>query len=61
MNKVYLRYAAILAFFIALVFTGLGGLSNMLGKDFIFTEQHAWNDGLFMILVAIFLLMLSIV
>ncbi len=56
-----LRYAAILAFIIALVLTGIGGWSNMLGKALVITEQHAWNDGLFMMMVAIFLLLLSLV
>lgn len=61
MFKAQLRYLAILAFFVALILTGIGGWSNMLGRAFVITEQHAWNDGLFMIGVAIFLLLLSIV
>ncbi len=56
-----LRYAAIVAFVVALVLTGIGGWSNMLGKALVITEQHAWNDGLFMMMVAIFLLLLSVV
>ncbi len=56
-----LRYASIAAFILALVFTGIGGWSNMIGKALVITEQHAWNDGLFLIMVAIFLLLLSIV
>lgn len=59
MFKAQLRYLAILAFFVALILTGIGGWSNMLGRALIITEQHAWNDGLFMIGVAIFLLLLS--
>jgi hypothetical protein len=61
MFKKPLRYAAILAFVIALILTGIGGWSNMLGKALVITEQHAWNDGLFMMMVAIFLLLLSLV
>lgn len=61
MYKRNLRYAAILAFVLALLFTGIGGWSNMLGKALVLTEQHAWNDGLFMMMVAIFLLLLSLV
>lgn len=61
MYKRNLRYAAILAFVLALLFTGIGGWSNMLGKALVITEQHAWNDGLFMMMVAIFLLLLSLV
>jgi hypothetical protein len=56
-----LRYAAIAAFLLALVLTGIGGWSNMIGKALVITEQHAWNDGLFMMMVAIFLLLLSLV
>ena len=33
--------------------TGLGGLQDMLGVDWIVTKQHGWNDGVFLILVAI--------
>ena len=60
MFKKPLRYAAIVAFVLALVLTGIGGWSNMLGKALVITEQHAWNDGLFMMMVAIFLLLLSV-
>jgi hypothetical protein len=59
MFKKELRYAALVAFFAAIVFTGIGGWSNMLGRAFVITEQHAWNDGLFLMMVAIFLLLLS--
>lgn len=59
MWKTHLRYAALIAFLAALILTGIGGWSNMLGRALVITEQHAWNDGLFMILVAIFLLLLS--
>jgi hypothetical protein len=56
-----LRYAAIVAFVLALLFTGIGGWSNMIGKALVITEEHAWNDGIFMMMVAIFLLLLSFV
>ena len=59
MFKKELRYAALVAFLLAFVFTGIGGWSNMLGRAFVITEQHAWNDGLFLMMVAIFLLLLS--
>ena len=61
MYKTQLRYAAIMAFVLALILTGIGGWSNMLGQALVITEQHAWNDGLFMMMVAIFLLLLSVV
>ena len=56
-----LRYVSIAAFLLALILTGIGGWSNMIGRALVITEQHLWNDGLFMIMVAIFLLLLSIV
>ena len=59
MIKTYLRYFALLIFSVAVISTGLGGWANMTGKPIVITEQHAWNDGLFMILVAIFLLLFS--
>lgn len=59
MYKQQLRYAALVAFVIALISTGIGGWSNMTGTSFRITEQHAWNDGLFMMLVAIFLVLVS--
>ena len=59
MYKTQLRYAAILAFVLALILTGIGGWSNMLGRALVITEQHAWNDGLLMMMAAIFLLLLS--
>ena len=56
-----LRYAAVIAFLMSLVLTGIGGVSNMLGRAIVFTEQHAWNDGLFLMMAAIFLLLFSMV
>jgi len=54
-----LRYASLVAFALALILTSIGGWSNMIGRALVITEQHAWNDGLFMMMVAIFLLLLS--
>ena len=39
---------------LALVATGLGGALDMIEHGSI-TKEHAWNDGVFMILLAIFL------
>jgi hypothetical protein len=39
---------------VALVATGIGGALDMIENGGI-TKEHAWNDGLFMILLAIFL------
>lgn len=59
MWKSQLQFLAIISFVAALILTALGGWSNMLGRPFILTERHAWNDGLFLMLVAIFFLVLS--
>lgn len=37
----------------AFVATGLGGLQDMLGVRWAVTKEHGWNDGIFLILVAI--------
>jgi hypothetical protein len=50
---------AILSMILALVGTALGGYLDMFGKPVVITKQHAWNDGIFMILLAIFFLILS--
>jgi hypothetical protein len=54
-----LTLLSVLAFAIALALTALGGWSDMLGRPFIVSKQHAWNDGMFMMLIAIFLLVLA--
>jgi hypothetical protein len=50
---------AILSFVLALVLTGIGGLSDMLHRPLYFSKQHAWNDGIVMMLIAIFFLLLA--
>lgn len=59
MFKDQLQFAAILAFGMALVLTAFGGLADMTRQPFFFSKQHAWNDGIFLMLVAIFLLGLA--
>jgi hypothetical protein len=48
---------------LALLMQGLGGWLNMTGQDsamFQITSQHAWNDGLFVLGLAILLAILYI-
>jgi hypothetical protein len=48
---------------LALVMQGLGGWLNMTGQDSTFlhiTSQHAWNDGLFVLGLAILLAILYV-
>lgn len=59
MYKRELTFFAIVAFVVALLLTGLGGWADMLGKSFYVSKEHAWNDGIVMMLLAIFLLLLS--
>lgn len=59
MYKKELTLLAIVAFFLAIILTGVGGWSDMLGDNLVVSKQHAWNDGIFLILVAIFLLALA--
>ena len=37
----------------AFLATGLGGIQDMLGIRLVITKEHGWNDGVFLILVAI--------
>ena len=49
--KKWLLIFLVVAAFLA---TGLGGLQDMLGVQLIVTKQHGWNDGIFLMLTAIF-------
>ncbi len=59
MYKKELTLLATVVFVFALLLTGLGGFSDMIGTNLLVSKQHAWNDGIFLILVAIFLLGLA--
>jgi hypothetical protein len=45
----------VLTFLVVMAFlaTGLGGLQDMLGVRLAVSREHGWNDGIFLILVAI--------
>jgi hypothetical protein len=51
---------AIVAAVVAMLMTGLGGLLDLNRGDgsITITKQHAWNDGMFLMLLAIFLALL---
>jgi len=38
---------------VAFAVTGLGGLQDMLGIRLLVSREHGWNDGIFLMLVAI--------
>lgn len=54
-----LKTVAIILIIVATILTGLGGILDMCQSSaFSLTKQHAWNDGLFLAIVAVFLLLL---
>ncbi len=54
-------YVALAFFLVSLVSTGVGGMADMLrNRDgLVISREHAWNDGIYMILAAIFVLLVS--
>jgi hypothetical protein len=53
-----LKLAAIVLILVAVLMTGLGGILDIIQNDFRITREHSWNDGLFLIGLAIALLLL---
>ena len=53
-----LKLAAIVLLVVAVLMTGLGGLIDIVRNDFRITREHSWNDGLFLVVLAIALLLL---
>ena len=54
-----MRFLALVAFVLSLISTAIGGWADITKKPVVISKKHAWNDGLFLMLAAIFLLMLS--
>jgi hypothetical protein len=52
-----LRILACVLIIIAVLLTGTGGLLDMTAHDFQITRRHMWNDGLFMAILAVFVLL----
>lgn len=52
-------FFAILLVTMSFVSTGLGGWVDMTGRPFLISREHAWNDGIYAVLVAIFLVMIA--
>jgi len=44
---------------IALFMTGVGGLLDIVKSNYKISKEHAWNDGMFLVLVAIAVLLLD--
>ena len=47
------KYLLIFLVGMAFLVTGLGGFQDMFGITLPFSKEHGWNDGIFLILVAI--------
>ena len=54
-----LLFIAIFLVSMSFLSTGLGGWADMTGRPFLITREHAWNDGIYAVLVAIFLVMIA--
>ena len=54
-----LRLVAIILIIVSAIMTGLGGMMDWLSSDFRITRQHAWNDGLYLAVMACTLLLLE--
>lgn len=52
-----LQTAAVILLVVAFLLTGFAGLMDMSYNEFQITRQHAWNDGIFLGLVAIVVLL----
>lgn len=50
LKTVLLTALVVMAFLV----TGLGGLQDILGVRLPMSKEHGWNDGIFLMLVAIF-------
>ena len=48
------HWFAITLAILAVILTGLGGILDATKNGYYLTKQHAWNDGIFLMLLAIF-------
>jgi hypothetical protein len=46
------KYLLIFLVVMAFLATGLGGLQDMLGGQWIISKEHGWNDGMFLMMCA---------
>jgi hypothetical protein len=52
-----LLYFAFFLVITSFLSTGLGGWVDLTGRPLMITREHAWNDGIFAVLVAIFIVL----
>lgn len=59
-TKVLVLYLAMALVVMSLFSTGLGGWVDMMGgRPLSISREHAWNDGIYAVLVAIFLVLVA--
>lgn len=52
-----LQIASLVLLTVAVILTGFGGGLDVIHHEYRLTKQHMWNDGLFLGIVAIFVLL----
>lgn len=52
-----LQVASVVLLLVAAILTGLGGGLDMMRHEYRLTKRHIWNDGLFLGIVAVFVLL----
>lgn len=57
--KSVLYFLAILSFIYSIILTGLGGMIDTRGAPLRITKEHAWNDGLYLLLLSIFFIVVA--
>ena len=56
-TRQFLLYLAFFLVAMSSIATGIGGWSDMIGRPLVISRDHAWNDGIFAVLVAIFIVL----
>jgi hypothetical protein len=55
-----MREFAIFLIILGIIFTSIGGIMDMLGKDnMVISKKHFWNDGTYVTVLAVALLLLQ--
>jgi Na+/H+ antiporter NhaB len=55
-----MREFAIFLIILGIIFTSIGGIMDMIGKDnMVISKKHFWNDGTYVTVLAVALLLLQ--
>lgn len=57
--RAILMNTAIFLALMSILATGLGGYIDMMKQPVMVTREHAWNDGIYVVLLAIFMVMVA--